>query len=159
MNGGAAAALTAAIGSELVQMIASLNDVRLKRSSGSAQKALALQKKFKALVAEDSKAFAAIKKAYKYRAKKPGVLQAALKKGAQPPLRICGHCAEAGALIKKEAPRTSHWLEGDRKEAKILITAAFASANLSVEANLRMIDDRGFRNSIRKKVKAWQRSL
>ncbi len=159
MNGGAAAARTAAIGAELLEMIARLNDVRLKRSSGSARKARSFQKKFKALVAQDSKAFAVIKKAHKFRAKKPNAWQAALKNGANPPLAICENCANAANLAKSEKPRTSEWLESDRREALILLRAAFESAKLNVDINLKGIRDRAFVKRAQGKIKKWRRSL
>lgn len=158
-GGGAAAALTAASGAALVEMVARLNDARLKRSSGIAAKAAALRKKSIGLMTLDAQAFQTIHRAYKTRKIKPALWQRALKAGAQPPLRICELSADAAALAQKERPRTSAWLESDRKEALVLLRAAFLGGVLNVEVNLKGIRDRAYNKRLRGKIKAWQHRL
>jgi formiminotetrahydrofolate cyclodeaminase len=85
--------------------------------------------------------------------------QAALKAGARVPLQICENCVAGALLAKNEKRRTSAWLESDRKEALILLAAAFDAANLNVEINLKEISDKNFCSKTRKKIKKWRRTL
>ena len=158
-GGGAAAALTGATGAALAEMVARLNDKRAGASSGTAAKAAALRKKLHRLIAEDAEAFEQIQKAYALRKKKPAVWQRALKNGAKPPLEICGACVVAAQLAAKEKPRTSRWLESDRREALLLLRAAFDAAKLNVDINLKEISGRAIRNQIQGKMKRWRRQF
>ena len=158
-GGGAAAALVAATGAALVEMTARLNDKRLKHCSGNAAKAAELRVRLFGLIAKDTAAFQKIQKNYSERKKKPALWQDALKTGVQPPLSICENSAEAARLAKKEAPRTSAWLESDRREALILLRAAFDSAKLNVDINLKSIQNRTFVRAAQRKTKKWRSSL
>lgn len=158
-GGGAAAALTGSAGAALVEMTARLNDKRLKRSSGNAAKAASLRQRLHALIAEDAEAFARIQNAWKTRRVKGALWQAALKSGAGVPLRVCEACAQAASLAKKERSRTSAWLESDRREALVLLKAAFDAGKLNVDVNLREMKDRAYAKTAQRKLKAWRRSL
>ncbi len=155
-GGGAAAALTGATGAALVEMTARLNDAREKKSNGSASKAAALRRVFQKLIDQDAKAFLGIQKIYKIRKEKPATWQSALKKGAAVPMQICENCVKASFLAHAEKNRTSRWLESDRKEALILLQAAFDSAELNVEVNLNEITDSAFCVNTRKKISQWK---
>jgi formiminotetrahydrofolate cyclodeaminase len=158
-GGGAAAALTGSIGAALVEMTARLNDARLKKSSGASTKAQTLRKSLRALMAADARAFARIQKIYKVRREKPGAWQKALKGGAKPPLAIARSCAAAANLARGEKSRTSAWLESDRAEALILLQAAFRAAELNVEVNLRLIEDKRFNQLTRLELKRLSRDV
>jgi formiminotetrahydrofolate cyclodeaminase len=158
-GGGAAAALTGASGAALVEMVARLNDARTGRASGAARKAAALRKKFAGLIAQDARAFKAIESAYKTRKTQRTAWQNALKNGAQPPMRICQSAVSACVLAAKERARTSAWLESDRREAVILLRAAFEAGVLNVEVNLKGLRDGVFAARARKKLKQWRRTL
>ena len=158
-GGGAAAALTGATGVALVEMISRLNDVRHGHSSRAAQKAAALRREFQSLIGKDAKAFEKIKKIYKDHKKKPAAWQSALKNGAGVPLLICEACVQATALAQKERARTSAWLESDRKESIILLQAAFESAVLNIEINLKGITDKAFNARAKKRISQCRRQL
>jgi len=158
-GGGAAAALTGATGAALVEMTARLNDKRLRVSSGIAAQALRLRIKLHQLISKDAAAFQVISKAYSARKTEPAAWQRALKAGANPPLLICEACAAASKLAKSEKNRTSAWLESDRREALILLRAAFESAKLNADINLKDIRDRAFVTRAQGKIKKWRHSL
>jgi methenyltetrahydrofolate cyclohydrolase len=158
-GGGAGAALTGATGAALVEMTARLNDKRLKKSSGNALRAAKLRVKMHGLIAQDVKAFERIQKIYGKRRAKPALWQSALKSGAKAPLEIAKAAASAAALAKKEKSRTSRWLESDRREALILLRAAFDGARLNVEINLKEVRDAAFNKRARGKLKKWRQSL
>lgn len=158
-GGGAAAALTGATAAALVEMTSRLNDKRLKRSSGNAARAAKLRVKLYGLIAKDAKAFRRIQEARRLRDQKPGLWQAALKNGVKTPLEIGEAAALASALAKKEKKRTGRWLESDRREALILLRAAFDGARLNAQINLRGIRDAAFNRRARGKLKSWRRSL
>ena len=158
-GGGAAAALTGAGGAAILEMVSRLNDKRLGRSSGTTKKAVRLRIRVQKLIAADAQAFGRIQKAYRLRAKKKALWQKALKAGARPPLLICESCASAATLVKNERRRTSAWLESDRKEALILLRAAYDSARLNVEVNLKEMRDRAYKNRLKRKLKEWRRKF
>lgn len=158
-GGGAAAALAGSMGAALVEMTARLNDKRLGKSSGTASKASSLRKKLYSLIAEDERAFAAIQKAWPARKTKVSVWQSALKKGTQPPTAVAEACAAAALLAKKEQSRTSAWLESDRREALILLGAAFDSAVLNVEVNLKSLEDARFNASARQNLARLEKDV
>ena len=155
-GGGAAAALTGAVGIALVEMVARLNDKRLQKSSGNAQKAEALRKKLQNLISEDARAFQRIQRAYPFRKKNPVAWQNTLKNGSQPPLKIAELVHQGSQLLRKEDGRTSPWLKSDLMESWILLRAAYGSALLNVEINLKGIDDKEFNKRARKKLKTCQ---
>ncbi len=158
-GGGAAAALTGATGAALIEMVSRLNDKRFGSSSKNAKKAEAFRTKMQKLMDEDAKAFEAIQKIYKRRKKNPVFWQNALKVAAKPPFQICELCSLAATLVKKEKSRTSAWLESDRKEAAILLRAAFESAEQNVSINLREIQDLTFTEKLKRKLNQWRKSL
>lgn len=158
-GGGAAAALAGAAGAALVEMTARLNDKRLKSNSGSASKAAALRVKLHGLIAKDAAAFARVQKAYCFRKINQPLWQSAVKNAAQPPLLIAEACAAASALAKREKNRTSEWLESDRREALILLRAAFESAKLNADINLKEMKDRAFIRRAHKGLRKWRLSL
>jgi len=158
-GGGAAAALTGASGAALVEMTARLNDQRLKSSSGNAAKAAVLRTKLFGLMARDAAAFERIQKVHRFRKINRAVWQAALKNGALVPLQIAEACAAASVLAKKEKPRSSVWLESDRREALIFLRAAFEGAKLNVDVNLKEMKDRVFVHRVQKRLKAWRQDL
>ena len=154
-GGGAAAALAASAGAALVEMVARLNDARFKKTSGSAAQASLLRKRMQGMMQKDARAFKKIKAAYKTRVRQPHAWQRALKEGAETPFEICESSRKAAHLAEKEKSRTSDWLESDRLEALVLLRAAFESARLNVEINLREIKDTAFVNSMKGKLR-WQ---
>lgn len=158
-GGGAAAALTGASGSALVEMVARLNDVRTARLTKTAGRAEGLRQKLQRLIGEDARVFLVIRSLYKKRKENGPAWQQALKKGVAVPLKICEACVDSGELARAEKDRTSRWLESDRQEALILLRAAFDSANLNVEVNLKEMTDGLFCGQMRQRIKKWRRQL
>lgn len=158
-GGGAAAALTGALGAALVEMTSRLNDKRLKNSLGRAAQAALFRKKLYALIEKDQAAFRRIQKAHPGRKKDPVSWKGALRNGAAVPMAICQTCTQAAQLAKKERSRTSAWLESDRREALVLLRAAFDSAKLNVEINLKGLSNPTLKAQTKRKLRAWRQSL
>ena len=136
-GGGAAAALTGATGAALVEMVARFNDAKHKKSSGTASRAQKLRQELQRLMKKDAEAFHGIQALYKVRAQKKAAWKKALEYGAKVPTEICEKCREAAKLALREKKRTSSWLMSDLKESEILLDAAWRSARLNVEINLK----------------------
>ena len=151
-GGGAAAALTGAVGVALVEMVARLNDARLTCSSGRVKKAVVLRRKMQGLIQKAAKAFEQIQKIYGRRHQKPIAWQRALKHGALVPLEIVEACAKAAKLARTEKPRTSRWLASDLVESQLLLKAASDAAILNVNVNLKAMKDKKTVSQIRKRL-------
>ena len=158
-GGGAAAALAGAVGCAMIEMVSRLNDAKLHKNSGNAQRAALIRGKFQRLMSEDAKAFQKIQKIYKFRKLKKGAWQKALKSGATVPLVMAKMSAAAGPLITAEKNRTSPWLESDRKEAAIFLRTALDAAELNVKVNLKEINDPAFCKKAQREMRQWRRKL
>lgn len=144
-GGGSGAALTAATGSALVEMVSRINT---KKDAPTIKK---IRLKLQNLMTDDAKAFQKISKFFKIKIKGPAY-QKALRHGASVPLEICELSNEALALGCLEIGRTSRWLASDLAESGILLAAAFHSARLNVEINLQAIHDQDFVNKTRARL-------
>jgi formiminotetrahydrofolate cyclodeaminase len=156
-GGGAAAALAGALGISLIEMTVRINARRTPNTD---------KKKFNRKVKwlrwarrtlldsmdKDVQAFEKIAALYRKKEKGPA-WQGALKKGAVVPYQIAEITAGAGHLVREETPRTSAWLVSDLKEATYLLRAAFLSAELNVEANLKEIQDKRLVTRMRKALR------
>ena len=155
-GGGSAAALAAAIGTALIEMVAGINEKKKQEAGGppkrrrvfdrrqEIKKAQRLRKELTTLITKDTLVFKEISKYFK-EGKTSSRYQKALKIGASVPLKICQLAGEAAKLGVLEKNRTSRWLYSDLKEALILLQAAFLSARLNVEINLKDISDKPFK--------------
>ena len=150
-GGGSGAALTAATGAALVEMVVGIN----KQSTEKIKK---IRRKLEGLMTEDAQAFQKISKFFK--TKKKGVAyQKALENGAHVPMEICGLCGEAVKLGSLEIGRTSRWLASDLAESGILLEAAFRSARLNVEINLRFMENQTFVQKARRRLEEIERQM
>jgi formiminotetrahydrofolate cyclodeaminase len=149
-GGGTAAALTAAQGAALLEMVARLNDARFRKKdpkgdhSAPRARVSAFSKarsRFLKLMTDDAKAFDAISAAYSKGNEHPAY-QKSLLKGYSVPLEIAEQAVAALQRGQEERGRTSKWLYSDLTEAGILLDAAFSAARLNVEINLKDIRDR-----------------
>ena len=144
-GGGSAAALTAAIGTALAEMVARLNQKR--RPSKEAGRRIDLirqnRQKFAKLMTRDAEAFGKLKKRLSQKNSKPG-LDRAFKVTAAVPYEICERSVKTLELASKEAARTSRWLASDLAEAAILLEASCLSGRLNVEINLKSIKNKRF---------------
>ena len=158
-GGGAAAALTGALGAGLVEMVARINDARSGQSSNTARRAAVFREALRKLIAKDAKAFLRIQALCKTRKKNINSWQGALKTGVAVPFQICEACVAASDLAQAEKGRTSDWLQSDLKESRILLRAAFEAAGLNVGVNLKEITDDAFCVKTRGKMKKWRQRL
>lgn len=150
-GGGAAAALTGALGSALLEMVCRLNDKRHNERSAKLKKISRFKTDFIKLMSEDERGFQKLSKLMKTKKRGP-VLQSALKNCTKAPLAMGKACVEALDLGISEIPRTSRWLSSDLVEAGVLLESAAEAARLNVEINLKSIEDKAFVEKTRKQL-------
>lgn len=152
-GGGAAAALAASIGVSLAEMTARIN--LKKRPEALARQRITkfaqIKRQLTALFGRDAAAF---KKIISFpKEKRSGAAyEAALKNGADVPLRMCLLSAEALSLASAEKTRTGSWLISDLIESAILLEASYESARLNVEINLKSMTDTAYKREAVKKL-------
>ena len=136
-GGGAAAALTGALGAALLEMVA-----RLNKDMAAAKKAEKLKNRLQALIATDTKAFQKLYALYKKKTSCCApVYQKALTNAAAAPEEMCLLASQAAKLALSQKNKTSQWLISDLKESALLLKAAFESARLNVNVNLKGFHD------------------
>ncbi len=156
-GGGAAGGLAASLGMALLEMTARINAKR-KPGKTPISKIENLRKKVEALIDKDAEAFEAIFKAYR-EDKKSAKFQKALKQGALVPFEIAQITLKGLELGCVEAGNTSRWLASDLMESAILLEAAYFSARLNVEINLKEIQDKKFIVTHRRKLDFLERTI
>jgi len=144
-GGGSAAALTAAIGAALAEMVSRLN--QKKHPSKEAGRRIDLirqnRQKFAKLMTQDAEAFGKLKKQLSQKNSRSD-LDRAFKVTAAIPYGISELSVKTLELALKEAPQTSRWLASDLAEAAILLEAACLSGRLNVEINLKSMKNKRF---------------
>ncbi len=159
-GGGAAAALTGALGVGLAEMVARIN---LKRKEDTAAKAriaelMRLRQKLLHLMDEDTEIFK--KLSIFYKKKEFGdAYQKTLKAAASIPFAMAECTAKAIEEARGEKERTSRWLLSDLLESGCLIEAGFLSARLNVEVNLKDLKDEAFARRMKEALDAWQKKI
>ena len=159
-GGGAAAALTAAIGIALVEMVVRINSKRKNPTGGKSKAARlkTLRRRMESVMDRDAAVFSKLSKLLK--AKNRGTLyQTALKAAAAVPFVICKTVPEGLRLAKSEAAFTGRWLMSDLVESESLLKAAFFTGKLNVEINLNEIEDQKFVLSKRRALAVWEKKL
>ncbi len=163
-GGGTAAALTAAQGAALLEMVARLNDARSRKKNPKDSHSAArtrisefakTRSRFLKLMTDDAKAFEAISAAYS-KGKEHSAYQKTLLKGYSVPLEIAERAVAALQKGQEERERTSKWLYSDLVEAGILLDAAFGAARLNVEINLKDMRDRALAGRVSAKLDALE---
>lgn len=143
-GGGAAAALTAAMGLALGEMVAQINAKKTgERSLAKAAKLKALRRSMEKAMDTDAATFDRLSKFYKSKDRGPRYHEA-LENCAEVPMGICAAAAEGIRIVRSEAAFTGRWLMSDLKESEILLKAAFYSAKLNVDVNLNEIPDKNY---------------
>ncbi len=158
-GGGTAAALTAATGLALVEMVTRINSK--KKSAPKSAKILLIKlrrKRLQNIMDEDAAAFLKLSAFYKKKEKGPGY-QSALKNAAAVPLEICEISLDGLLWANRECSFTGRWLMSDLVEAAVLLEAAFKSAKLNVEINLKESADKKFVSKIREKILLLERKI
>lgn len=167
-GGGSAAALTGAIGTSLVEMVSRINEKReqkklsLRRVSSSFRdkitKLIKIRTRLGNLMKQDTDAFLKLA-SFSEDDRNSLAYKQARKTATQVPLETCRLINQATLLAKTEINRTSRWLASDLIEASILLKAAFRSARLNVEINLKSMSDRVFVNKIFKELNGLEKQV
>lgn len=162
-GGGAAAAVTGAMAASLLGMTVRINRKRTGKQNTNG--ALALLRSIDTsremllrLMREDAAAFEKINQLYKKK-EKGELWQRALKQGAEVPLKMSRVLSDLAPHMLREKKWTSAWLMSDLVESAILCRAAFQSARLNIEVNLRGIKDAGYARQVNQKLGAMERRL
>ena len=150
-GGGGAAALCGAIAIALGNMVGSLT-LGKKKYADVQEDILALNARaetlradFVALIDADAEAFAPLAKAYsipKDAPERAEVMEAALKRAAEPPLEIMRRSAEALDVIEDYAAKGSALAISDAGCAAAIAIAAMKAAALNVRINTKSMTDR-----------------
>ena len=150
-GGGGAAALCAAAGIALGNMVGNLTlgkkkyaDVEedIKALNAKAEK---LRADFLALIDADAAAFEPLSRAYGIPKDDPAraeIMEAALTRAAGPPLEIMRRCAEAIGLVREYAAKGSALAVSDAGCAAALLRAAMEAAALNVRINTKSMAGR-----------------
>ncbi len=150
-GGGGAAALCGALGIALGNMVGSLTLGKKKYAdvqediAALNSRAEALRADFVALIDADAEAFAPLSRAYGIPKDDPAraeIMEAALKRAAEPPLEIMRKCAEALDVIADYAAKGSALAISDAGCAAALTIAAMKAAALNVRINTKSMADR-----------------
>ena len=150
-GGGGAAALCGALGIALGNMVGSLTLGKKKYAdvqediAALNSRAEALRADFVALIDADAAAFAPLSRAYGIPKDDPAraeIMEAALKRAAEPPLEIMRKCAEALDVIADYAAKGSALAISDAGCAAALTIAAMKAAALNVRINTKSMADR-----------------
>ena len=150
-GGGGAAALCGALGIALGNMVGSLTLGKKKYAdvqediAALNSRAEALRADFVALIDADAEAFAPLSKAYGIPKDDPAraeIMEAALKRAAEPPLEIMRRCAAALDVIADYAAKGSALAISDAGCAAALTIAAMKAAALNVRINTKSMADR-----------------
>lgn len=137
-GGGSTAALSGALGSALLCMVARYSLSRGKpktveqKISGVLRQCTTIQNALLDLVDLDAQAYLAVVKARKLNAK---AKQAALKKARQVPLKVCRLCFQAVAVAPYLVEHGNKYLLSDVEVALDMLQAAYSGAMANVRAN------------------------
>jgi len=137
-GGGSAAALTAALGVCLIEMVAQYSKKKNKpkrynqRIANILKKAKDIRKRLGKLVDLDARAYM---KVVKTRGAKPAVRKKALKAASDIPLEVCQLCYQSVDLTTFLALEGNKNLISDIEVALELLLAAFKSARINVHIN------------------------
>ncbi len=161
-GGGSAAALAGAIGIALSSMVANFTvaSIQYKSEHQRMKKLLRknelLRKKIQLLIDKDVVVFLKLQdvmKIPKASRQRIMLMQKGLKEAANIPHEICRLCREAMKLADAIIKIGNINLISDGGGAAYLLEAAFKSAELNVEINLKYIKDKGFIRKKRKELK------
>lgn len=151
-GGGAAAALCAALGLSLYEMVLRINGRKHPASQNKVASVRKLAQKCLGLMTEDAQAFDRISRLYKNKDRGPRY-RSALKLGALVPLKTVKIVNDTLKETQKEYSKTSSWLKSDLVEAELLLKSAKQAAILNVEINLKNIHDKKFISQVRDRMR------
>lgn len=145
-GGGSAAALVGATGVSLISMVANFSEG--KGIEEILKGAEDLRQRLTGLIDRDVAAYQKLSAAYKLPKEKPAqkarrfrAVQDALKEALAVPLEVCRLCHEAVKLCSELADKGKVGLISDVGVGACLLEAAFQSAILNIEINLKVLKD------------------
>jgi formiminotetrahydrofolate cyclodeaminase len=166
-GGGAAAAMSAAMGAALVEMVCNLTIGKPKFAAHEATmtaalaSATALRKQALQLADDDARAFAAVMSAYRLpkdtedaQRERSARIQSALVEAADVPLRTAALAAEVIGLAESILDGANPNVLGDVAVAASTARSALESAEVNVVANLASMNDEGQRDLLATRLAA-----
>lgn len=161
-GGGAAAALSGALGAALVEMVCNLTIGKRRYQAVEAlmtdvrAKSQALREDLLRLVEEDAAAYSTVADAYRMprttdeeRRRREQAIQVALRAAAQPPLAIARACRAVLPLAAEAAHHGNEAVVSDAGVAAQLALSGLRSAVLNVQINLQAVRDENWVARIR----------
>lgn len=152
-GGGGTAALFGALGSALGSMVAALTTGKKKYAEyeQDIQEILAetarLNQRFLELMEADEKAFAPLSRAYGISKDDPArdsILEEALKRAAEPPVRILHTCSSLLEVLEELAVKGSRLAISDAACGAAACEAAAKAASMNIFINTRLLKDRSY---------------
>lgn len=156
-GGGSAAALFGAMGCALMEMVVNYSDKKKPRIKGTASVFKHHRRNFIGLMDKDAQAYARLCVVKKYQSRASTGVQAALKRCALVPLKMCEISSKAVRSCKGLRVAVNKNLMSDLHCAVSSFKCAFECARFNIDVNLKYTEDKKFINSTRKKLKRWQR--
>jgi formiminotetrahydrofolate cyclodeaminase len=168
-GGGAAAALAAATGAALIEMVCRFSQEReqyapwAEQIAGTVQAAGRLRQDMQATMDADAAAFAAVAAAYGLprdskaaRTQRRGEIDDALAAAAAPPLQVAAAAASLAEFAVALIGRTNAQLVSDLGAAGALLEAALRIATLNVTANTRALKTDPRAQALQQQLEATQ---
>ncbi len=148
-GGGAAAALTGALGVSLLLMVAGIRSPRSKESAHSAEladaadKLRSLRPAIESLIDRDAEAYTSVITAFRTppAERRPGAIESAMRGATEVPLEIMRASRRAlreASIVATHSIRSAH---GDVAVAIELLRAAVRSTGMTIDANLASLND------------------
>lgn len=166
-GGGGASALAAAVGAALGEMVCSLTSGKARyadvqdRVDAAAAGLSRLRSELLALADADAEAFEPLSRAYglprateEERARRAEVMEAALRRACEPPMRILEASREAADLVDEVSRIGSRIAISDAGAAAAILSAALRAASLNVLINARSMADRAYAEDLVSRARA-----
>lgn len=164
-GGGSAAALTAALGVGLIEMVSRIDEKRARKKGSSSetskrhvQACQRIRGDLSRLITKDVEVFLKLNAVPKDN-RGSAVYQKALKASAEVPYDICRLCCQAINYAGVEKKSVSKWLYSDLIESTILLDAAYRSAILNVNCNLNNIKDLKYAKKMKNHLSVIQKKM
>ena len=149
-GGGSVAAIMGILGCGLLSMVANITlagkgfNGYKERATKALKKSKELRKKLTELIDKDIKAYENLSNALKRNKKRPINLQPALKRAITPPTKICDCVYSAATLALELAYVGSKYILSDVNVAIFTLDAAFESALMNINENLKNVRDKKY---------------
>ncbi len=167
-GGGSASALAGAVSASLVAMVAGLS-LREKKAGRKEmeeikKKATVIQKRLFRAIAEDSRSFDAVMKAFrlprnseKERHRRSKEIQNAYQRATLTPQLVCQRSLQLLEYSKTLITRGNPNAISDAGVAAFLADAAFAGGLLNIEINLAVVTDKAFGVKLKNLMRNWMK--